>query len=374
MKRSRTRLLNEPSSSDLFPAAALNLSAAEKGDSIYAAIDLGTNNCRMMVAMPSRLGFRVVDNFTRIVRLGEGLHTSGMLSSEAMERTLDALQVCAERLQGHSLQNMRAVATEACRRAANGKSFLKRVRKETGLDIDIISSREEVELALESCAYFLHGSAYGGTSSRALLFDIGGGSTEIAWIRMDSNKNRQSLIGYISIPKGVVTLSEQYGDAIFTQSGYAAMVDEITHYLEEFEDVHCIGREISKRNVRLLGTSGTVTTLASIALGLERYNRAAIDGSLLACERAIGVIRTLVGLGFSGLKKHPGIGVDRADYILPGCAIFEAIVRTWSIKNVIIADRGLRDGLLSQMMKPARRPNYYRTPGYKERSKSRKII
>lgn len=320
-------------------------------ESIYAALDLGTNNCRLMVAMPSRSGFRVIDNFTRIVRLGEGLHASGALSNEAMDRTLDALHICAERLQGHSLRNMRAVATEACRRASNGAAFLKRVHRETGLEIDIISPREEAELALESCAPFLHNTPRANAPSRALLFDIGGGSTEIAWIRVDSRRNRQNLIGYLSVPAGVVTLSEQFGDSIFTPAGYNAMVQEIASRLHAFEAVHCIGREIARDTVRLLGTSGTVTTLASIALGLEKYNRSAIDGSTLATERAIGVIRTLCGIGVEGLERHPGIGIDRAEYILPGCAIFEAITKVWPVKSVIVADRGLRDGLLFRMMK-----------------------
>src|SRR6516162_3020274 len=204
----------------------------------FAALDLGTNNCRMLVAAPTGDGFRVLDSFSRIVRLGEGLHRTGRLNPDAMERALSALQACAARLERRPVRRLRAIATEACRRAANGSAFLARVKHETGLDIDVISSREEAELALESCAPLL---ANGGR--RALLFDIGGGSTELAWVRIDAG-GRPALIGYDSLPVGVVTLAERFGRAGFDPDGFEEMVRDVATRLASFESVHCIAHEI----------------------------------------------------------------------------------------------------------------------------------
>ncbi|MDW8443258.1 MAG: hypothetical protein RML45_02265 [Acetobacteraceae bacterium] len=148
------------------------------GPPLYAALDLGTNNCRLMIAAPAGRGFRVVDSFSRMVRLGEGLAASGRLCEAAMERTLEALAVCAEKVARHRVRRLRAIATEACRKAENGPRFLERVRAETGIGFEVIGPREEAELAVESCASLL-----AGPEPRALLFDIGGGSTELAWIR-----------------------------------------------------------------------------------------------------------------------------------------------------------------------------------------------
>ncbi|MGI4745581.1 MAG: Ppx/GppA phosphatase family protein [Janthinobacterium lividum] len=358
------------------------------GPPTYAALDLGTNNCRLLIAAPTRQGFRVIDSFSRIVRLGEGLHSSGRLSDEAMDRTIGALHACATRLGRRRLRGLRAVATEACRRAENGQSFLDRVRQETGLSIDVISTREEAELALESCAALLqadlpdrasvppadperpdqaechpfiphHADEADRARSRALLFDIGGGSTEIAWIRVgDCSRTtgaavraRPELVGYQSLPLGVITLSELFGDNAYTPGGYEAMVEHVGAQLRRFEAVHCIGREVRRGTVRLLGTSGTVTTLASMALGLRRYRRALVDGVVLSRQAAHDAIAQLRALGPEGLRLHGCVGSERSAYVLPGCAIFDAIHRLWPTDNVVVADRGLRDGMLLRMMR-----------------------
>lgn len=311
----------------------------------FAALDLGTNNCRMLVATPSGDGFRVLDSFSRIVRLGEGLHSTGRLSADAMERALAALHACAARLERRPVRRLRAIATEACRRAANGAAFLARVKHETGLDVGVISSREEAELALEGCAPLL--ADWG---RRALLFDIGGGSTEVAWVRLDPN-GRAALIGYASLPVGVVTLAERFGEAGFAPAGFEAMVDDVAARLEGFEAVHCIGREIRDGGVQLLGTSGTVTTLAGVALGLPRYRRPLVDGTVLTADAAQQALASLRALGRAGLEAHPCVGPERVDFVLPGCAVFAVLVRTWPAPRVIVADRGLREGMLLRMIR-----------------------
>ncbi len=313
----------------------------------YAALDLGTNNCRMLVATPSGDSFRVLDSFSRIVRLGEGLHGTGQLSVAAMDRALCALEACAVRLSRRPVRQVRAIATEACRRAVNGAEFLHRVKQRTGFDFGVITGREEAELALESCAPLLPGDG-----RRALLFDIGGGSTELAWVRMTNG--RAELIGFDSLPVGVVNLAERWGNAGFTPDGFEAMVTEIVDRLRAFERVHCIGREIRSGGVRLLGTSGTVTTLAGVALNLERYRRLAVDGVELSSQEASAALSALRALGREGLTQHPCVGPDRVEFVLPGCAVFAAITRLWPAPQVIVADRGLREGILLRLMRADR--------------------
>ena len=338
------------------PSPAPALARAEASGAAYAALDLGTNNCRLLIASPSQAGFRVLDSFSRIVRLGEGLGNSGLLSSASMDRALAALAACAEKLSRRPLRGFDAVATEACRQARNGPDFIARVEAEIGIKLRIISGREEAELAMESCAPLL-----GDGDRRALLFDIGGGSTEIAWIRAAAKPGDvPELIGYISLPIGVVTLAERCGTACFTEAGFFAVVDEVAAHLQAFDRLHCIGQEIRAGGVRLMGTSGTVTTLAGVVMALPRYRRPLVDGSTLDCEAADAALGDLFAMGRAALAAHPCVGPDRVDFVLPGCAIYAAIRRIWPTKTLRVADRGLREGILMRMMRAdraiARRP------------------
>jgi exopolyphosphatase/guanosine-5'-triphosphate,3'-diphosphate pyrophosphatase len=325
---------------------------------LYAALDLGTNNCRLLVAAPSAHGFRVLDSFSRIVRLGEGLATTGALAPEAMDRAVAALSICADKLTRRPVRRVRAVATEACRRAANGRDFLARVQDTTGLAFEVIGPREEAELAVESCAPLL-----AGPERRALLFDIGGGSTELAWLRI-SPEGDIALIGYASVPMGVVTLAERWGEAAFGAEGFEAMTMEAMAAFLAFDAIHCISAEVARGAVRLVGTSGTVTTLAGVSLGLDRYSRAMIDGRVLEACKAEQALAEIRAMGREGLAQHPCIGPQRVSFVLPGCAIFAAIRRLWSTDAIVVADRGLREGILLRLMRAdrgqPRRPSHGR--------------
>ncbi|MBW8270542.1 Ppx/GppA family phosphatase [Caldovatus sp. SYSU G05006] len=331
---------------------------------LYAALDLGTNNCRLLIGAPGPGGgFRVLDSFSRIVRLGEGLARTGRLSEAAMDRALAALRTCADKLARRPVRMLQAVATEACRRAVNGPAFLARVEAETGLRLRIISAREEAELAMESCAPLLEPG-----DRRALLFDIGGGSTEIAWIRVRpvpaarDHRGRPEhpaggipeLIGYLSLPLGVVTLAERTGLSCFSERGFLAVVEEVAGHLAAFDRVHCIGQEIRAGGVRLMGTSGTVTTLAGVALALPRYRRPLVDGQTLDCAAADAALGDLFALGREGLAAHPCVGPERAEFVLPGCAVYAAIRQVWPTPRLTVADRGLREGMLMRMIRADR--------------------
>lgn len=319
---------------------------------LYGALDLGTNNCRLLLAVPARSGFRVVESYSRMVRLGEGLGTSGRLSEAAQARALEALAACAARLARHRAVRLRAVATEACRRAANGEAFLARARRETGLPVEVIAPREEAELAVESCLPLLAVHAADG-QSRALLFDIGGGSTEVVLVRLSAGRPPE-LAGYASLPAGVITLAERFGARAATPDGFHAMVGHVSELLAPFEAVHRLADQVFRGGVRLLGTSGTVTTLAGVALDLPCYRRAWVDGVTLEADSTDAALERILGLGAEGIAAHPCIGPGRAEFVLPGCAVYAAIRRLWPAPKVTVADRGLREGILLRLMQADR--------------------
>jgi exopolyphosphatase / guanosine-5'-triphosphate,3'-diphosphate pyrophosphatase len=313
----------------------------------YAALDLGTNNCRLLVARPAGSGFRVVDAFSRIVRLGEGLAASGVLSEDAMARALDALKICADKIAARRVAAGRYVATEACRQAANCEAFLARVREEIGIEIEIISSTEEARLVVAGCAPLLNPRI-----PYAIVFDIGGGSTEIVWLRLwgGGNRGRPEILGSMSLPFGVVTLTDRFGGTEVSPATYRAMVAEAVAALAPFERTNDIQRHVRTGRVQMLGSSGTVTTLAGIHLALPRYTRALVDGSALTFEQISVVSTHLAGLDLAGRAANPCIGRERADLVLSGCAILDAICATWPVGRLRVADRGVREGILFDLM------------------------
>jgi exopolyphosphatase / guanosine-5'-triphosphate,3'-diphosphate pyrophosphatase len=317
---------------------------------VYAALDLGTNNCRLLVAVPSLEGFRVIDSFSRITRLGEGLHANGRLCDAAMERTLGALRICAEKVRRHPRLRARYVATEACREAANCASFVAQVERDTGIRLEIISAREEACLAARGCDSLLVPER-----RYAVIFDIGGGSTEVTWLKVGSDGAIGEPIDSVSMPWGVVRLAEEYGGREISAETYELMVATIRDLLGWFERRHGIRKHLDNDGVQMIGTSGTVTTIAGVHLNLNRYRRDKVDGRLLR----FGEIRTIVDrlgrMSFEELSSHPCIGAERADLVLPGCAIMEAILREWPVGRLRVADRGLREGMLYNLIAEDRR-------------------
>jgi len=312
-------------------------------DETLAAIDLGTNNCRLLVARPNGAGFRVIDAYSRIVRLGEGLSRTGVLSEAAMDRTIAALQICARKMQQRRVTRARSVATEACRRASNCVSFLGRVREETGLDIEIISSEVEAELAFRGCAPLLTPDRH-----RAIVFDIGGGSTEIGWLAVDSS-GRLDLIDCVSLPVGVVNLAERHDRDAVGSDIYDTLTGEIAAMLTAFCARNEIASAVKGGAVQMLGTSGTVTTLTGIHLRLPRYDRSQVDGRYLEFEAIDAINRELAALDWHGRAATPCVGPERADLVVAGCIILSAICRLWPVGRLRVADRGLREGILFEL-------------------------
>ncbi|WP_108659549.1 Ppx/GppA phosphatase family protein [Acuticoccus kandeliae] len=321
----------------------------------YAALDLGTNNCRLLIAESRGSGFRVVDGFSRIVRLGERLSRDGVLSDEAMGRAIDALKICATKLSAAGVSRSRLIATEACRAATNCGDFTGRVATETGLDLEIVDRETEARLAVAGCSPLVDDGAEG-----VLLFDIGGGSSEIVWLDLTSRYHLEGtalvrcIRAWTSLPVGVVTLAERHGGTEVDAGVFAAMVDDVSAMLAKIDQRGVLSEAVARGKVHLLGTSGTVTTLAGVFLGLKRYDRRQVDGTWLEQREVDTLIAQLLGMGFEERVANPCIGADRADLVLAGCAILEAIRRRWPCQRLRVADRGLREGMLMELIEDDR--------------------
>jgi exopolyphosphatase / guanosine-5'-triphosphate,3'-diphosphate pyrophosphatase len=312
----------------------------------YAALDLGTNNCRLLIARPGHgdAGFTVVDAFSRVVRLGEGLMQTGALSEAAQDRTIAALRVCAEKLRRRDVWLTRNVATEACRRATNGAAFVDRVYAETGIALDVISPAEEARLAVLGCQSLIDPDG-----PPALVFDIGGGSTEL--ILVTRGAQGESIIrGWTSVPWGVVSLAETEPlniDKADRAASYARMMGRVTDHLAPF---HAAVSAEAPGPLQLLGTSGTITTLASVHLGLPGYDRRRVDGCTVTTASMRSISASLAAQSPAERAAVPCIGSDRADLVVAGCAILEAILDAWPGEHVRVADRGIREGILRTLI------------------------
>lgn len=320
---------------------------ADHGGATYAALDLGTNNCRLLIARPTGDGFRVIDAFSRIIRLGEGISSSGRLSDAAVARAIEALTVCRDKMRNRGVTRARLIATEACRAAENGDAFQAQVRDVVGLDLEIIDRETEAALAATGCTPLIDPQSKG-----VILFDIGGGSSELVRLGPSADVEhrgppRPRIQSWVSLPVGVVTLAERHGGVTVTAELFEKMVQEVSGYLAEFAAAN--GGNLD--GVHLLGTSGTVTTIAGVYLDLPRYDRKRIDGCWLSDEEVSGVVDRLIAMDYDARVASPCIGSERADLVMAGCAIFEAIRRAFPCPRLRVADRGLREGMLVELMR-----------------------
>jgi exopolyphosphatase/guanosine-5'-triphosphate,3'-diphosphate pyrophosphatase len=331
---------------------------------LYAALDLGTNSCRMLIAQPKGCGFHVVDSFSKSVQLGAGLERTGRLSRNSMARTVQALRICQQKLKRNKVRRMRLIATEACRRAQNADEFIQQVRRETGLQLEIIQPEEEARLAVISCAPLVSTK-----TEQLLVVDIGGGSTELVWIDISSVPKRDrpsaimrlhagfhpgdspfpaaKVVDWISVPLGVATLRDQFNDVEDDAARFALMS---WHFEENMVDFAPYKHEQERERFRIVGTSGTVTTVAATHLGLRRYDRTKVDGLRMSTDQIDKVIRGYLNQGPEGRRADPRIGQDRQALIMSGSAILQALMRIWPTDRLSVADRGLREGLLYAQM------------------------
>ena len=333
------------------------------GSPVLGAIDVGTNACRLLIAVPDRRANgsephasvvpRVIDSYTANVRLGESLERTGAITDAALDRTIAALKICAARLRRRGVTHVKAIATEACRRAANAQDLVKRAEAEAGIRLTIVTPEEEARLAAAGCLQLI-GLDFEG----ALIFDIGGGSTELILVRRDIGQNslRYDIVAWTSVPVGVVKLAERHGGRELAARSYIRMRAELSSLFAAIKPQLGSDRFDPER-YHLLGTSGTLTTLAGIKLGLRRYERSRIDGQWLNRDEISRIMETISGQDFAGRAAIPCIGVDRADLILPGCAILDAIMENWPCSTLRVADRGLREGLLIALLRDSQKPS-----------------
>lgn len=322
----------------------LGASSSALGTAVYAALDLGTNNCRLLIACPARDGFRVIDSFSRIIRLGEGISTTGSISEAAIERAVAALSICRDKIHSRKATRQRLIATEACRAASNAQGFRDRVESETGIRLEVIDRETEAALAVTGCSPLLDPHGRG-----AILFDIGGGSTELVRIERDPGEENAAprIKAWMSIPLGVVTLAEHFGGKDVTPQSYSRMVEQVAQHVAPFASEH----GVDLQDMHLLGTSGTVTTLAGIHLKLVRYDRRRVDGIWMNGADLTATISNLLGMSYQERAGNQCISVERADLVLAGCAILDAIRNAFPLPRLRVADRGLREGMLVEMMR-----------------------
>jgi exopolyphosphatase/guanosine-5'-triphosphate,3'-diphosphate pyrophosphatase len=317
----------------------------DRGGPTYAALDLGTNNCRLLVARPAGDGFRVIDAFSRIIRLGEGVSSSGRISDAAIARAVAALAICRNKMRNRGVTRARLIATEACRAAVNGEEFRSLVADELGLELDVIDRETEATLAATGCTPLIDPQAEG-----VVLFDIGGGSSELVRLKRSQKTAGgpplPQIAGWISLPHGVVTLAERHGGFNVSRDTYEAMVGEVAELIAPFAREHA-----GVTGIHMLGTSGTVTTVAGVHLNLKRYDRNRVDGCWMNDHEVDAVIERLLAMSYDDRVASPCIGGERADLVLAGCAILDAIRRAFPCPRLRVADRGLREGMLVQMMR-----------------------
>jgi exopolyphosphatase / guanosine-5'-triphosphate,3'-diphosphate pyrophosphatase len=318
----------------------------DHGGRTYAALDLGTNNCRLLIARPTSDGFRVVDAFSRIIRLGEGVSSSGILSESAVARAIAALSICRDKMRNRGVTRARLIATEACRAAQNAAEFRARVSAEAGLDLEVVDRETEAGLAAAGCTPLIDPDASG-----VILFDIGGGSSEL--VRLDRSAPTRhgppspTIRGWTSLPVGVVTLAERHGGVRVDRALFDTMVMEVAEHVGHFASLY--GDDLD--GMHMLGTSGTVTTIAGVYLNLPRYDRRRVDGCWMSASEVTHVVDRLIAMSYEDRVANPCIGSERADLVLAGCAILEAIRRFFPFARLRVADRGLREGMLVQMMR-----------------------
>ena len=313
----------------------------------YAALDLGTNNCRLLVARPTGDSFRVIDAFSRIIRLGEGISASGRISEAAIVRAVEALGICRDKMKSRVVTRARLIATEACRSAVNGGEFRSRIADEVGLELEVVDRETEAELAATGCTPLMDPDAEG-----VILFDIGGGSSELVQLARSMPSRRgpplPEIKAWASMPVGVVTLAERHGGHNVTRDVYEAMIEEVSVHLAPFVAAN---NAPAVDRMHLLGTSGTVTTIAGVHLDLKRYDRRRVDGCWMTDAEATTVVDRLIAMTYEERVANACIGAERADLVLAGCAILDAIRREFPCRRVRVADRGLREGMLVQMMR-----------------------
>ena len=312
---------------------------------VCAAIDLGTNSCRLLVVRPEPGGYRVIDSYSRITRLGQGLDATGRLSDASMERTIAALRVCAGKIRRQGAVRERHVATDACRRADNSREFIERVRDRTGLVLEIVPPCEEVRLTFDACR-----SLVAPLARRVIMVDIGGGSTEVSWFSSFGGRSF-SLDAWISVPCGVLSVSGRLGTGPVSIQRYRDVVADIAARFAPFEARHRLRRYLGD-NVQMIGASGTVTTLAGIHLQLPVYRRSMVDGITLETKHLAAVIDRVRALDLDGRSAIPSIDRDRAEFVAAGAAILDAVLATWPMERLTVADRGLREGILHELAGP----------------------
>lgn len=299
-----------------------------------ATIDLGSNTVRLLVADVEGPGrWRVVAEHQTVTRLGEGLAATGALGEVPMARTLAVVRDYVARGAALGATETRIVATSAVREAANGSVFAAAVERATGWRVRVVSGEDEARLTLLGVR---HG--VGPLAGPVVVFDIGGGSTE--YILADGEQVRATA----SLRLGVVPLAERYPfPERVDRSRYAALLREVMRQLAR----ELPAEILSARPAHLVGTAGTVTTLAALDLGLPRYDAGRVQGHRLSRAAIERLGARLGSLTVGERAALPCLEPGRADLIVPGVAIVMATLDCLGVDGLTVSDSGLREGILA---------------------------
>jgi len=298
-----------------------------------ATIDVGSNTVRLLVADAGEASaWRVLDEAQQVTRLGEGLAAAGVLGEAPAARTLAVVRAYAERGRRAGAARVRIVATSAVREAANGRAFAATIERATGVALRVVSGEEEARLTLLGVRRGL-----GDPAGALVVCDIGGGSTE--YILAEGARVR----ALASLRLGVVPLAERFAfpEAV-DRARYDALRAEVRGRLERELPTPFRGA----RGARLVGTAGTVTTLAALDLGLARYDAARVQGHRLGRAAVEAQLRRLGALPVAARGALPCLEPGRADLIVPGVAIVQATLDCLGAEALTVSDWGLREGIL----------------------------
>lgn len=312
--------------------------------SVFASIDLGTNTVRLLVVTGNSKGFTTLHSNQLITRLGEGLSHSGILKDIAMERTIKAVLDFKREASKYSPFAIWVAATSAVREAKNRNEFIEKIREVTGLELEVIPWEEEARRTLLGVF-----SGLDGNIKKAIVFDIGGGSTEYI-LTVDKR-----LVKSVGTALGVVHLSEKYirkdpvddGELIILES---VITNKIRNVKSQLHDVLC-----TMHDVRLIGTAGTVTTIAALDLNLHPYDPAKVNGYVLNIENVKEILKKLKNMTLEERRNIPALESGREDLIIPGAVIVIKTMEIFGFNEMIVSDYGLREGIILAKMSECQR-------------------
>jgi len=302
-----------------------------------AAIDIGTNSTRLLIAEKNKGGINILNRSLEITRLGEGVDKSLLLNEKAVKRVLRALNNFREKLLKYNVKNIKIVGTSALRDVKNAEVLSERMKEKFGMELEIISGEKEAELNYKGAAADLE--------NKFLLLDIGGGSTEFIWPKKD-RKLQDSLI-FKSLDIGCVRMTERFvkNPALILPDREAESIAKYTSNLLKENEINI------SSDFFIRGVGGTITTLAAIKLSLEKYDSSQIESIRLTTDDLFSIYSKLKNVSLNKREKITGLQPKRADIITAGVIILITVLKHLDVNKISVSDRDILYGLIFEQLK-----------------------